>query len=130
MVILLGLLRWAAALSLGVVTGLVIYALRLDVLPAVVIAFAGGCVAGYVSTPGNTKLADIFSLTWLASGAMLGFAVVPMLAQGGPDMAHYAVGWVLWVPLAAMVGFGVVDLRNAEEDSFFGRIRRRWRRRS
>jgi hypothetical protein len=128
--LLLGVLRWAAALSVGVLTGLGIYALRLDVLPAVVVAFGGGCVAGLVSTPGYTKLADIFSLIWLASGAMLGFAVIPMLAQGGPNVAHYAVGWVIWVPGAAMVGFILVTLRDAEEDSFFGQIRRRWRGRS
>ncbi len=127
--VLKGLLRWGAALLLGVLAAVAICALRLDLPPALVVAFAAGCTAGYVSTPGYTRLADIFSLTWLGGGTALGFAVA-ILALGVP-VEYFAGGWVGWVFGAVLTGWLVVAVpRTADEDSFFGRIRRRWRRRS
>jgi hypothetical protein len=121
-----GLLKWGAALVIGASVTALICALRLDVVPAIVVAFLGGCIAGYVSTPGYTKMADVFSLTWLGGGAALGFAVA-ILALGVPT-AYFAGGWAIWVIGAALVGWGVIAVpRTAEEDSFFGRISRRWR---
>jgi hypothetical protein len=122
--LLKGTLKWAAALVIGAITTAMIGALRLDLLLAALVAFAGGCVAGYLSTPGYTRMADVFSLTWLGGGAALGFAIA-ILALGVPT-AYFARGWVIWVIGAALLGWMVVAVpRTADEDSLFGRFRRR-----
>ncbi|MFH0751169.1 MAG: hypothetical protein V2B17_04975 [Chloroflexota bacterium] len=129
MLILKGLLRWGASILLGLLAVAVVGVLRLDVLPALVLAFAVGCVAAYVATPGATKLADIFSLTWLGAGVGAG-AFVALFALGVP-IEFFAGGWFVWLLGAVLAGWLVVSVpRTAEENSFFGRIRRRWRGRS
>jgi hypothetical protein len=127
--IIRGLLKWAAALLIGTIATALTSALQLDVLPAVVVTFVAGCVAGYLSTPGYTPMADMLSLMWLGGGAALGFAVA--LLALGVSTGYFAGGWAIWVIGAALVGWMVVAVpRTAEEDSFFGRLIRRWRRRS
>ena len=128
MIILKGLLRWGASFLLGLLPGTAVGVLRLDVLPALVLAFAAGCIAARVATPGQTQLADVFSLTWLACGVAFG-PVLAHLSLGVP--IEFFAGWLVWLAVAGMAGFGVVSVpRTAEENSFFGRIRRRWRGRS